>query len=60
MASNKYTYHVQDLAFFSWFYRHTAKMTGVSGTIGNFGSNGWFSLFGTTPFKTADAGALCK
>jgi hypothetical protein len=55
-----FTYHVQDLAFFSWFYRHTATMTGVSGTIGNFGSNGWFSLFGTTPFKTADAGALCK
>jgi hypothetical protein len=57
---NGFTYHVQDLAFFSWFYRHTATMTGVSGTIGNFGSNGWFSLFGTTPFKTADAGALCQ
>jgi hypothetical protein len=55
-----FTYHVQDLAFFSWFYRHTATMTGVSGTIGNFGSNNWFSLFGTAPFKTADAGALCK
>lgn len=50
------TYHVQDLAFASWFYRHDAKVVGVSGTMGNFGVNGWFSLFGT--FKS-DAGPLC-
>jgi hypothetical protein len=56
---NGFKYHVQDLAFFSWFYRHDATMTGVSGTIVNFGSNGWFSLFGTAPFMTKDAGALC-
>jgi hypothetical protein len=33
----RFTYHVQDLAFKSWFYRE-APSTGV---------NGWYSLFGT-------------
>jgi hypothetical protein len=37
MSSNGYTYHVQDLAFTSWFYRQK-NSTGV---------NGWYSLFGT-------------
>jgi hypothetical protein len=37
MASNGYTYHVQDLAFTSWFYRQKPS-TGV---------NGWFSFLGT-------------
>ena len=36
MPANGYTYHVQDLAFTSWFYRQKAS-TGV---------NGWYSLFG--------------
>ena len=37
MASNKYTYHVQDLTFTSWFY-HQIPSTGV---------NGWYSFLGT-------------
>jgi hypothetical protein len=37
MASNKYTYHVQDLAFTSWFYGEQPS-TGV---------NGWYSFLGT-------------
>jgi len=36
MSSNGYTYHVQDLAFTSWFYRQK-NSTGV---------NGWYSLLG--------------
>jgi hypothetical protein len=36
MPANRYTYHVQDLAFTSWFYRDT-NSTGV---------NGWYSLLG--------------
>lgn len=36
MASNKYTYHVQDLAFTSWFYDQS-RSTGV---------NGWYSFLG--------------
>jgi hypothetical protein len=37
MSKNKYTYHVQDLAFTSWFYGQKPS-TGV---------NGWFSFLGT-------------
>ncbi|HLY58701.1 MAG TPA: hypothetical protein VKS60_24270 [Stellaceae bacterium] len=37
MASNKYTYHVQDLTFTSWFYGQKPS-TGV---------NGWYSFLGT-------------
>lgn len=36
MAANGYTYHVQDLAFTSWFYRQN-QSTGV---------NGWYSFLG--------------
>ncbi len=36
MPANGYTYHVQDLAFTSWFYRSKVS-TGV---------NGWYSLLG--------------
>jgi hypothetical protein len=37
---NGFTYHVQDMAFFSWFYQQPTSM----------GDNGWYSLYGT--FKT--------
>ena len=33
-----FTYHVQDLAFKSWFYGDTPSV----------GVNGWYSLFGTS------------
>jgi len=42
---NGYTYHVQELAFFSWFFGGPS-----------LGVNGWFSNYGTF---TSDAGALC-
>jgi hypothetical protein len=44
---NGFTYHLQELAFFDWFYRVTPSI----------GVNGWYSLNGT--FKT-DAGAVCN
>ena len=44
---NGFTYHLQELAFFAWYYRLTP-----SG-----GVNGWYSDNGT--FKT-DAGAVCE
>lgn len=44
---NGFTYHLQELAFFDWYYRITPSI----------GVNGWYSLKGT--FK-ADAGAVCK
>lgn len=44
---NGFTYHVQDLAFFSWFYRQSPSI----------GLGGVYSLFGT--FKTS-AGAACR
>jgi hypothetical protein len=45
--SNGFTYHLQELAFYGWFFRLTP-----SG-----GVHGWYSDNGT--FKT-DAGAVCK
>jgi hypothetical protein len=45
--ANGFTYHVQDLAFFNWFYR-ISPSTAV---------NGWYSLAGNF---TTDAGAVCK
>jgi len=57
---NGFTYHVQDLAFVSWFYE----------TKPSIGSNGWYSLFGTDEkdandsthrnFKTTPAVEPCK
>jgi hypothetical protein len=44
---NGFTYHVQELAFFNWYYR-ISPSTAV---------NAWYSLAGTF---TADAGAVCK
>jgi hypothetical protein len=44
---NGFTYHLQELAFFDWFYRVTPSI----------GVNGHYSLNGTF---TADAGAVCK
>lgn len=44
--SNGFTYHLQELAFFDWFYRVTPSI----------GIHGWYSDNGT--FKT-DAGAVC-
>ena len=41
-----FTYHVQDLAFKSWFYRESPSI----------GVNGWYSLFGT--FQTYAAPCL--
>jgi hypothetical protein len=43
---NGFTYHLQELAFFSWFYG--APSIGV---------NGWFSNNGTF---TTDAGPVCR
>jgi hypothetical protein len=37
ITMNGFTYHVQDLAFVSWFYE----------TKPSIGSNGWYSLFGS-------------
>jgi hypothetical protein len=34
---NGFTYHLQDLAFVSWFYE----------TKPSIGANGWYSLFGS-------------
>jgi hypothetical protein len=45
--TNGFTYHLQELAFFDWFYRVTPSI----------GVNGHYSLNGTF---TADAGAVCK
>ena len=44
--ANKFTYHMQELAFFSWFYG--APSVGV---------NGWFSNNDTF---TTDAGPVCQ
>lgn len=44
---NGFTYHVQELAFFDWFYRVSPSL----------GLHGWYSLNDT--FKT-DAGAVCE
>jgi hypothetical protein len=44
---NGFTYHLQELAFFDWFYRVTPSI----------GVNGHYSLNGTF---TTDAGAVCK
>jgi hypothetical protein len=43
VASGGFTYHVQELAFFSWFYRQTPSI----------GVNSWYSDNGT--FKTPAA-----
>jgi hypothetical protein len=43
VMSNAYTYHVQELAFLSWFYRQNPSI----------GLNGWYSSNGT--FKTFSA-----
>jgi hypothetical protein len=45
--SNGFTYHLQELAFFSWFYRLSP-----SG-----GVNGWYSDNGSL---TSDAGPVCQ
>jgi uncharacterized membrane protein YbjE (DUF340 family) len=44
--ANGFTYHVQDLAFFNWFYR-ISPSTAV---------NGWYSLAGNL---ITDAGVVC-
>jgi hypothetical protein len=46
LATNGVTYHPQELAFFSWFFRQSPSL----------GVNGWYSDNGTF---TQDAGALC-
>ena len=46
LAANGFTYHMQELAFFSWFYRQSPTL----------GVNNWFSDNGTF---TSDAGAVC-
>ena len=43
VVTGTFTYHVQELAFFSWFYRQSPSL----------GVNGWFSNNGT--FKTTQA-----
>jgi hypothetical protein len=45
-AANGITYHPQELAFFSWFFRQSPSL----------GVNGWYSDNGTF---TQDAGAVC-
>lgn len=45
--ANGFTYHLQEMAFFDWFYRITPSI----------GVHGWFSDNGT--FKS-DAGAVCQ
>ena len=47
MTMNRFSYHPQELAFFSWFYRQTPSM----------GVNGWFSDNGTF---NSDAGVVCQ
>jgi hypothetical protein len=46
LAANGVTYHMQELAFFSWFYRQ----------VPSIGVNGWFSDNNTF---TSDAGPAC-
>jgi hypothetical protein len=46
LAANGFTYHMQELAFFSWFYRQSPSL----------GVNNWFSDNNTF---TSDAGAVC-
>jgi hypothetical protein len=46
VTMNNFTYHPQELAFFSWFFRQTPSI----------GVNGWYSDNGTF---TTDAGAVC-
>jgi hypothetical protein len=46
LASNGFTYHPQELAFFSWFYRQ----------VPSIGVNAWYSDNGTF---ASDAGAAC-
>jgi len=46
ITMNSFTYHPQELAFFSWFYRQTPSL----------GVNGWYSDNGTF---TSGAGAAC-
>jgi hypothetical protein len=46
LASNGFTYHMQELAFFSWFYRQ----------VPSIGVNDWYSDNGTF---SQDAGAAC-
>jgi hypothetical protein len=46
LASNGFTYHLQELAFFSWFYRQVPSL----------GVNDWYSDNGTF---SGDAGAAC-
>jgi hypothetical protein len=41
IALNGFTYHVQDLAFLSWFYQQKTSI----------GVNGWYSLYGTFKVK---------
>jgi hypothetical protein len=46
LAANGFTYHMQELAFFSWFYRQ----------VPSIGVNGWYSDNGKF---TSDAGPAC-
>lgn len=47
LMSNGFTYHLQEMAFFDWYYRITPSI----------GENGWYSMNGTF---TAGGGAVCK
>lgn len=47
LASNGFTYHPQELAFFSWFFRESPSL----------GVNGWYSDNGSF---AQDAGAVCS
>jgi hypothetical protein len=47
ITMNSFTYHPQELAFFSWFYRQSPSL----------GVNGWYSDNGTF---SSDAGAVCN
>src|ERR1022692_4094860 len=47
ITMNGFSYHLQELAFFSWFYRQNPSM----------GANGWYSDNGTF---NRDAGPVCQ
>lgn len=46
---NGFTYHLQDLAFFSWFYRGTPKNGLYLGTGGRYSFNGTFTAASLQP-----------
>ena len=53
---NGYTYHLQEIAMYSWFYR-PRQMISPYHAMGNLGLPNWYSTHGT--FRT-DAGAICQ